>query len=134
MQETYCEREMDKGANPGRVRSSRDARFSCRRSPGGGGARRGPGAGAASRRGAGGRRGRLVSFVRSDYVAGNFTSRKKERTRQGICGGLGGVGRVCCREYVRFTMSYGELNINFVVPKTLLGCTFPVRHSEYNYF
>lgn len=28
---------------------------------------------------------------------------------------------------VRFTMSDGELNINFVVPKTLLGCTFPAN-------
>lgn len=58
----------------------------------------------------------------------------KARDLRGSSGGRGGVGRVCCREYIRFTMSYGELNINFVVPKTLLGCTFPARHSEYNYF
>lgn len=65
---------------------------------------------------------RPEGFARSDYVAGNFTSRKKERTRQGICGRGSGEG------YVRFTMSYGELNINFVVPKTLLACTFPAHH------
>lgn len=31
-------------------------------------------------------------------------------------------------------MSDGELNINFVVPKTLLGCMFPVCNSELFFF
>lgn len=47
MQETYCEREMDKGANAGRVGSGRAARFPCR------------GARAAAVPGAGAERGRL---------------------------------------------------------------------------
>lgn len=64
-QEPHCEREMDTGANPGRVRKGRDARFLGRRR-------------CQARTRA---EGRLLSSAPSDCVEGNFYVREERANK-----------------------------------------------------